>query len=164
MIERVVLGFGSNLGNRMNNLSSALREISLNKGFDLLAVSSVYETEPWGFKKQNKFLNFCGVFLCRLAPLDVFKTIKSAEKKLGRKSRGKWKAREIDIDVLFYGTSVFKTKELVIPHPFLRERNFVLKPLVELIPGYIHPVFKKRIDYLFRNTPDKGKAELFKRF
>jgi 2-amino-4-hydroxy-6-hydroxymethyldihydropteridine diphosphokinase len=101
MIEKIVLGFGSNMGSRLNNIQSALKEISLTEGFNLIASSSVYETEPWGFKRQHKFLNSCSVFLCRLSPGEVLKTIKSAEKRIGRIQRGKWQAREIDIDLLF---------------------------------------------------------------
>lgn len=154
MIEKIVLGFGSNMGSRLNNIQSALKEISLTKGFNLIASSSVYETEPWGFKRQRKFLNFCSVFLCRLSPREVLKIIKSAEKRIGRIQRGKWQAREIDIDLLFYGNRIIKARNLIIPHPFLQERNFVLKPLVELMPGFIHPVFKKSIESIYNHSND----------
>src|SRR5262245_43760392 len=95
MMEKAVLGFGSNLRNRLGNISAALKMLSLTKGLDLLASSSVYETEPWGYTRQNNFLNLCAVFLCSLSPEELFKTIKITEKKLGRVYRGKWKAREI---------------------------------------------------------------------
>src|SRR5689334_6575027 len=101
MIEKVVLGFGSNLGRRLNNIQSALKLISLTPGFSLLAVSRIYETQPWGYTLQNNFLNSCAVFLCRLPPAELLEKLKLAEKTLGRKKRGKWQAREIDIDVLF---------------------------------------------------------------
>ncbi len=154
MIEKVVLGFGSNVGSRLNNIQSAIKIISLTEGFNLIASSSVYETEPWGFKKQRKFLNSCAVFLCRLSHREVLKTVKSAERTIGRVSRGKWQAREIDVDVLFYGNRIVKAGSLVIPHPFIQERNFVLKPLVELMPGFLHPKFKKSIEQLYRSTKD----------
>jgi dihydroneopterin aldolase / 2-amino-4-hydroxy-6-hydroxymethyldihydropteridine diphosphokinase len=161
MIEKVVLGFGSNVGNRLGNILSALKDISLTKGFDLLAFSSVYETEPWGYKRQRKFLNSCAVFLCRLSPQDLLKTVKKTEKKIGRLNRGKWQAREIDIDVLFYGSRIINAGEPVIPHPFLQERNFVLKPLVELMPGFIHPKIKKSIEYIYSHSKDDCKVNKY---
>ena len=162
MINKVVLGFGSNLGNRLRNLKAAVKEVSLTKGIDFLALSSIYETEPWGYMPQNVFLNCAGIFLCRANPLELIKIIKNIEKKLGRHNREKWRPREIDIDILFYESRIFKNKQLVIPHPLMHQRNFVLKPLVELMPGVIHPKLKKSISSLYLNSKDKGKVSLFK--
>jgi dihydroneopterin aldolase/2-amino-4-hydroxy-6-hydroxymethyldihydropteridine diphosphokinase len=160
-METVVLGFGSNIGNRRNNIENAVKEISLTPGFALLARSFFYETEPWGYKKQNKFLNACAVYLCRLSPAELLKCIKSLERKIGRLKRGKWQAREIDIDVLFYGSKIVKAGNLIIPHPFIQERNFVLKPLVELMPGFIHPKIKKSIHYIYSHSKDDCKVNLY---
>lgn len=162
MIEKVVLGFGSNIGRRLRNIEAAVRETALNKGLNILALSSIYETEPWGYKNQRKFLNCAGVYLCRLNPPELVKTIKKIEKKIGRVKRGKWKAREIDIDVLFYGERVYEKKGLVIPHPFIPERNFVLKPLVELMPGFIHPKLDKDIRFLYLHSKDNCTVKLLK--
>lgn len=162
MIEKIVLGFGSNVGNRLKLIQSAVKAVSL-AGFDVIALSSVYETEPWGNKAQNIFLNCCGVFLCRKTPIIALKTLKSIEKKLGRFERGKWQAREIDIDILFYGNRIIKSGKLVVPHPYLKERNFVLKPLVELMPGFVHPVYNKSIAELFKISKDSGKVKLFRK-
>ena len=138
MAEFVILGFGSNIGNRYSNIYTALRTISLNENMNLLKVSGVYETEPWGFTKQNSFFNCVAVFLCSLKPAELLKTIKLTERKTGRKKRGKWQAREIDVDILFYGNKVLNSGELKIPHPHLHLRNFVLKPLVDIIPTKSH--------------------------
>lgn len=162
MIEKVVLGFGSNTGRRLRNIEAAVKEIALNEGFNILTLSSIYETEPWGYKNQRKFLNCAGAYLCRLNPLKLVKTIEKIEKKIGRIKRGKWKAREIDIDVLFYGKRVYKNKRLVIPHPFIHERNFVLKPLVELMPGFIHPKLNKNIRFLYLHSKDNCRVKLYK--
>jgi len=164
MINKVVLGFGSNIGNRLKNLKTAVKEISLTKGIDFLALSSIYETEPWGYRKQKLFLNCAGVFLCRLTPLELVKIIKNIEKNIGRVNREKWRPREIDIDILFYGNGVYKNKNLIIPHPLIQERNFVLKPLVELMPGFTHTGLKKSVSYLYLNSKDKGEVSLFKKF
>ena len=161
-MELIVLGFGSNIGSRLYNIRSAVKKTALASGFSLISLSSIYETEPWGFKKQNKFLNCCGVFLCRFSPLEALKTLKSIEKKLGRQKREKWQAREIDIDILFYGNRVLKSNKLVIPHPFIKERNFVLKPLVEIMPGFVHPVYKKSILNLYQLSADSGKVTKYR--
>lgn len=161
MIEKVVLGFGSNMGSRLSNIQSAIKEISLTKGLNLLAVSSVYETEPWGYKRQNNFLNSCAVFLCKLPPADILKIAKNTEKKIGRVSREKWQAREIDIDVLFYGRRIINSGKLIVPHPYIQERNFVLKPLVELMPGYVHPKLKKSIICLLEDSKDICKVKVY---
>jgi 2-amino-4-hydroxy-6-hydroxymethyldihydropteridine diphosphokinase len=163
MISKVFLGFGSNIGNRFINLKTAVEKISLTQGIDFLAVSRVYQTEPWGYKKQPVFLNCAGVFLCRHNHEELVKTIKKIEKNIGRVKRGKWQAREIDIDVLFYGSNIYKTGYLVIPHPLIQQRNFVLKPLVELIPDFVHPVLKKSISYLYFHSKDNSEVTTYKK-
>jgi 2-amino-4-hydroxy-6-hydroxymethyldihydropteridine diphosphokinase len=163
MFNKIVLGFGSNVGNRLKNLKAGIKEISLTHGIDFLALSSIYETEPWGFTAQRDYLNCTGVFLCRLTPGELIRTVKKAEKKLGRLKRGKWRPREIDIDILFYGSDIYKSKKLVIPHPHLHERNFVLKPLAEIMPRFIHPLMRRDIEYICRHSGDRMKVSLFKK-
>lgn len=164
MSEKVVLGFGSNKGNRFQNIKNALEALALNIDLNLLNVSKIYETEPWGYKKQKCFFNCAAVFLCRLEPVELLKLVKRAEIDIGRLANTKWQAREIDIDVLFYGQSVIKSGNLIIPHPYLHQRNFVLKPLVDLIPGYIHPKLNKNIDYLYASSKDICKVKLVRSF
>src|SRR4030095_1846466 len=162
MIGQIILGFGSNSGTRLRNIEVAVKHISLSNGINVLALSSIYETEPWGYKKQRNFLNCVGVFLCKIGPQELMKTINKIEKSLGRKNRGKWHAREIDIDILFYGKRMYKKNDLKIPHPFLHKRNFVLKPLSELVPGFIHPVLNKNIGYLYNHSDDSCKVKLYR--
>ncbi|MEO8511986.1 MAG: 2-amino-4-hydroxy-6-hydroxymethyldihydropteridine diphosphokinase [Ignavibacteria bacterium] len=157
--EKAVLGFGSNMGNRFLNIKRALRTLSLNKDLNLLAVSKIYETEPWGYKKQNNFLNCAAVFLCRLEPAELLVLLKSYEIDAGRKDNSKWQAREIDIDVLFYGSKIINEYKLKVPHPCIQQRNFVLKPLVELIPGFIHPILNKSIKSLYEKSTDNCKVK-----
>lgn len=163
MLEKAVLGFGSNVGARSANIRKAIEELSLNKDLNLLTLSSIYETEPWGYVKQNNFLNCAAVFLCRLPVSELGSLIRETEKKIGRIYRGKWKAREIDIDILFFSKLRIKRKDLEIPHPMITHRNFVLKPLVEIMPGYIHPVKGKSIEVLHKISRDKCKVKLYKR-
>lgn len=159
MSELVVLGFGSNKGNRLRKINFAVKTLALNKGMNLLKVSEIYETEPWGFKKQKSFYNCAAVFLCRLTPLQLLDLAKEAEKKAGRTGSRKWQARELDIDILFYGNSVIHNKRLRIPHPYIECRNFVLKPLVDIIPGYMHPVSKRSILNLYYGSKDNCKVK-----
>lgn len=155
---KLVLGLGSNTGNRLNYLKRALKTVSKNPGFSFLAASSVYETEPWGFKRQNCFLNLTAVFLCRLSAEEALKRLKKIETSIGRVHMGKWQKREIDIDILFYGDKAIRSGGLEIPHPFVSCRNFVLAPLNEIMPEFIHPVYKKSIKYLYLHSPDTGKV------
>lgn len=161
MTEKIVLGFGSNRGSRLNNLRNAVKHIALCKDFDMLALSSVYETEPWGYENQGNFLNCAAVFLCRLTPAELLKFLKQTESRLGRINRGKWQAREIDVDVLYYANYIIEKKGLTIPHPKLNKRNFVLAPLVELIPGFIDPVHGKTIKRLAELSTDKCRADKY---
>jgi 2-amino-4-hydroxy-6-hydroxymethyldihydropteridine diphosphokinase len=162
MMEKVVLGLGSNVGDRPGNIKKALKLISLSQNFDILAVSPVYETEPWGFKNQKKFINCAVICLCRSRPPGLLEELFMIEKKAGRKSRKRWMPREIDIDVLFYGNRKFRGKNLIIPHSRIQHRNFVLKPLTDLIPEFIHPVLKKTISHLYRHSKDTCRVKLFK--
>jgi 2-amino-4-hydroxy-6-hydroxymethyldihydropteridine diphosphokinase len=87
--------------------------------------------------------------------MELFKNLKKIEKKLGKKNRGKWAPREIDIDILFFGNHIIKNKSVKIPHPMIAKRNFVLIPLMELVPDLIHPVLKKKISVLLKTSRDK---------
>lgn len=161
VMELVALGLGSNLGYRFGRLKNAMELLYIMPGFDILAFSSVYETEPWGFKNQNNYLNCVVTGLYRHSARELHAGVKEIEKKAGRKSRERWHPREIDIDVLFYGSKIIKSKNLLIPHPQMRYRNFVLVPLAEVMAGFIHPVLKKKISTLLRNSSDSSKVILY---
>ena len=158
MLQRVVLGLGSNIGDRRKYLTEAVKILSLKRNFLFIAISDIYESEPWGFKNQNNFLNCVAVFLYRAGPVALLKEIKEAEKKIGRTAREKWYPREIDIDVLFFGNKILKKQNLMIPHPQIEFRNFVLAPLVQLMPVYIHPSSGKTIFELFEQSTDSGRV------
>lgn len=157
-LNLAVIGFGSNKGNRFNYIKQAVKHLALNRKLDLLKISSVYETEPWGYLNQDKFLNCAAVFWCRASHLELHKITKQTESALGRIKRDKWKEREIDIDILFLGNKIINSKKLVIPHKFITQRNFVMVPLVEILPGYVHPVLKRKLSQLGSACKDKGKV------
>ncbi len=131
------LGLGSNLGDRKQNLAQALELVSQQVVVEQL--SSIYETEPVGYKQQPLFLNAVCRISTKLSPEQLLGLAKDIEAKLGRIPGFPNAPRLIDIDILFYGDEVVSSRELTIPHPHLAERAFVLVPLAEIAPGLIHP-------------------------
>lgn len=137
----VYLALGSNLGDREENLKEAIA--SLSPQMVVKAKSHVYETPPWGYEDQPKFLNQVLKVQTYLEPEPLLKHIKRLEIALGRKTSFRNGPRLIDIDILFYDDLVLNTPILTIPHPRLHERGFVLLPLMDIAPDLVHPVTKK---------------------
>lgn len=148
----VFIGLGSNLGNRLEHLKSALEYIAGTGKVTLQAVSPIYETEPMGPEDQNRYLNAVMKAVTGLTPETLFDRLKHIEKKIGRKERKRWSSREIDLDILFYGDLIMETEMLTIPHPGITERDFVLKPLCDIAPDFIHPALKKKISDICNTT------------
>ena len=130
------LSLGTNLGDRQKNISLALELIDREVG-TVVSASDVIETEPWGFDSSNRFLNMAVKVDTRLQPLEVLHTTQKIERKLGRTHKtqnGEYHDRLIDIDILLYDNLVMDTPELKIPHPHMYEREFVMKPLLQIAP------------------------------
>lgn len=152
----VFLSLGSNLGCRKELLNNAIKALGEHIG-TLLRCSLFYETEPWGFSSKHSFLNAVAVFDTLFDPEEVLRLTQLIEYDLGRKkksSAGIYSDRTIDIDILFYEQQVVHTNKLIIPHPLLHERSFVLQPLAEIAPDFIHPVLKKSIKELWNYIPE----------
>jgi len=142
----IYLALGSNLGDRMGNLASAVEHLS--QKVNIKKVSTVYETEPVYYKEQSLYLNAVLSTVTELEPSDLLRFVKSIESDLGRQPSFRNAPRTIDIDILFYGDQVAETAELIIPHPRIAERAFVLVPLAEIAPGLVHPVLQKSVSEL----------------
>ena len=142
----IYLALGSNLGDRMGNLASAVEHLS--QKVNIKKVSTVYETEPVYYKEQSLYLNAVLSTVTELEPSDLLRFVKSIESDLGRQPSFRNAPRTIDIDILFYGDQVAETAELIIPHPRIAERAFVLVPLAEIAPGLVHPLLQKRVSEL----------------
>lgn len=156
----VILGLGSNLGNRLEILKAACVLLN-NEGILFIKSASIYETEAWGFESETSFYNT--VIMCEtiLLPEELLKKTQDIENRLGRtqkSSNNTYLSRKIDIDILFYNDEVINSEKLIIPHPFIQERNFVLAPLNELIPSYIHPLNKLSITELTKQSNDTLKV------
>ena len=142
----IYLSLGSNIGNRKKNLEKAVAELSSNN-INKIKISSLYETEPVGPKQRN-FYNIAGKFKTNLNPQELLKVLKQTEQKLGRTKTYHWGPRVIDIDILFYGRQVIKSKNLIIPHKEIINRAFVLVPMKEIAQNFVHPIYHKTIKTL----------------
>ncbi len=143
----VYIGIGSNLGNREENCNRAI-DLLVHKGIKLIKRSPLYETEPWGVKKQPRFINMAVEAETILTPEELFNTLKKIESALGRRETIRWGPRIIDLDILLYDDLVINTPELEIPHAGIKDRAFVLKPLSDIAPDKVHPVLKKSMQNL----------------
>lgn len=146
-MAKVFLGLGTNLGDKRNNLLTAVTNIEKKIG-KVTSLSSFYETEPWGFESDNSFLNATLCVETLLEPIAILSIIKEIEVEMGRTQKSVNKVysdRPIDIDILLYDDMIMESDELTIPHPLMTERDFVMKPLVEIAGDAVHPVFKKKL-------------------
>lgn len=155
MKEHIVyLALGTNLGDRPANLKQAIA--SLTPQLEVTAKSGIYETPPWGFEDQPKFLNQVIKGKTYLDPERLLKHLKRLEVALGRKESFPYGPRLIDIDILFYDDLVMNKPSIVIPHPRLHERGFVLLPLMEIAPNLVHPVTQKSVREMAEGSNTEG--------
>jgi len=153
-MSRVILGLGSNIGDRKMNLKTAIDEICKKIG-EVVVLSSIYETEPWGFDTDNQFLNMVLISETTLSPSGVLGRILMIEAEMGRvRTEKQYSSRIIDIDILFFDDLILDELSLKIPHPLLHERRFVLEPLCEIASEFIHPVFRESISILLSHCTD----------
>ncbi len=158
MKRAIYLCIGGNLGEREVNLEEAIDFIDFNFG-DVVAVSSIYESEPWGMTDVPNFLNQVVHLQSELTDKELLVEIADLEEFFGReRSSTGYVSREMDIDVLFIDEEVISTEALQVPHPRMCERRFVLEPLAEIAPEFIHPELKQSVEVLLKACSDKGKV------
>mgnify|MGYP000002149925 CR=1 FL=1 len=162
MTRDVFLGLGSNINDRLKFLDTAASLIGSCSNIETVSVSSVYETEPWGIKEQNLFLNRVIKVDTSFSPKELLDFVKKTEKKAGRKEREKWYEREIDIDILFFANVVYEDEKFSVPHKEVQNRKFVLVPMCELDGNFIHPVLKKTMNELLKITKDISEVCIYK--
>lgn len=157
------LCLGANSKNRLTTVQQAVSLLSLAENIKLIRASALYETEPWGVKDQNWFLNMVVEIKTDLSAQDLLMKCLSIEKMLGRdRSREqRWGERPVDIDIIFYDNQIINTGILTVPHPRMHERAFVLVPLLELIPDFVHPVLKKSVSELYDELDDVEEVCLY---
>ncbi|MGE0560848.1 MAG: 2-amino-4-hydroxy-6-hydroxymethyldihydropteridine diphosphokinase [Flavobacteriales bacterium] len=153
-MSSLILGLGGNQGNVLDTFQEVEYLISNEIGI-ILKRSSDYQTEAWGNTHQPDFFNKVIQIETNLSVQDCLKKVLEIEQQLGRvRTKQKWTERVIDIDILFYDDVVINQEELVIPHPYIQDRNFVLFPLVEIYPNFLHPTLNKTVNELLKNCED----------
>ena len=152
-MEEAYLLLGSNLGDSKSYISEAVVNIRKEIG-ELLECSSLYQTASWGNVNQPDFINQVIRVRTNLNPQQLLTNILVIETRLGRQRLEKWGSRTIDIDLLFYGDHIIQEENLKVPHPFLHLRRFTLMPLVELNPGFVHPILNLTVQELCENLND----------
>ena len=150
----VYLALGSNLGDREANLRAAIEVLELE--LQITNCSAVYETPPWGYLDQSRFLNQVVEAETSLSPAELLDYIKGVEVKLGRQETFQFGPRIIDLDIIFFGKEVIDTPPLIIPHPRMAERGFVLLPLADIAPHFQHPTLGESVSELLSKVDQAG--------
>jgi len=156
-MEEVLIGFGSNRGDPVAICRAAIQTLSEHTAIQLVRASSFYRTAPVGFLDQEWFVN--GVLLCttNMSPSELMDVLHAVERSFGRTRTDRWGPRTLDLDLLAYGDRGLRLPELTVPHARMHERRFVLAPLVEIYPEWIHPVLRQSArELLFRLPAEDG--------
>lgn len=162
LYKNVFLLLGGNLGDRVSNLRHCNTLIEELLG-PIVENSSIYETEPWGKSDQPSFLNQALQIETSLPPMELLSACLTIEKKMGRSRDEKWGARVIDIDIIYFDNQILNSIDLILPHPRMAERKFVLTPLAEINPSFVHPVLLKTNEELLKECKDQLSVRYFSR-
>ncbi|MBD5545143.1 MAG: 2-amino-4-hydroxy-6-hydroxymethyldihydropteridine diphosphokinase [Lachnospiraceae bacterium] len=140
--QRAYVAFGSNLGERKAYIENALKKMEAHKDIRMRKISSFYETKPYGGVEQEDFLNGAVEMDTLLFPKELLAFLQELEKEAGRERKIHWGPRTLDLDILFYGDEKISEDNLTVPHPDMKNRDFVLEPMAEIAPYFIHPVYQ----------------------
>lgn len=152
-MNKLFLQLGSNLGDREQLIKDAIKFINEKLG-KVLSYSKIYESDPWRVDGQKNYLNQIIEAHSSLSAEDSLKVLKDIENELGRVRLEKWGERLIDIDIIFFNNDIIETSDLCVPHKHMHERNFVLIPLNEIAPQYVHPKYNKTVADLLEESKD----------
>lgn len=147
----VYIGLGSNLGDRLGFIQQAVQMLDFHDAISVLDTSSFYETEPYGVKDQDWFINAAVKLSTSLTPVEILRICQHIEQKLGRKREMKWGPRVIDLDILLYDDEIIADDILTIPHPATYDRACCIVPLLEIAEDLIHPILQKDMDEIYQN-------------
>ena len=154
------IGFGSNIDDRLNYITQALRLLVTADSVSLIQISSFYETEPVGYEEQDWFLNGVVAVETGLPVHELLALLKKIEGVVGRQHRARWGPREVDLDLLIYDQCCVSTPDLIVPHPEMHQRSFVLVPFAEIAPEVLHPILQHDIRTLLVNLDDEKTVKL----
>jgi len=155
---RAYIGLGSNVGRRRAQIARAIELLKRMPMIEVLRQASWYETEPMGVEEQRWFINTVVEVETELAPEELLRSLKEIERKVGRRERRRWGPREIDLDLLLYGDLILEEEGLVLPHPELPRRRFVLEPLCELAPDMNHPLLGRPLQELLDDLDERWRV------
>jgi 2-amino-4-hydroxy-6-hydroxymethyldihydropteridine diphosphokinase len=158
--QNIFLSLGSNLGDRLSNLSLCVNLIGTELG-PVINLSTIYETEPWGKSNQPNYLNQAIQIETYLEPSELLSACQHIEREMGRQRDEKWGARLIDIDIIYFGDKILTSDRLIVPHPRIAERKFVLAPLNEISPAFLHPIHQKSNQELLSKCKDVLAVKFF---
>lgn len=162
MEHTAFLSLGSNIGDRIVYLESAVSHLIKRYPISVVNVSSIYETDPVGYEEQDLFLNMVIQVKTELSPFELLDACMETEQELGRKREIRWGPRTIDLDILLYNDENILTERLIVPHPRLHERSFVVIPLLEISPNITLHGGKKPLRELANELPDRGGVRIWK--
>jgi 2-amino-4-hydroxy-6-hydroxymethyldihydropteridine diphosphokinase len=161
-LNNIYILSGSNLGDREKALTTAKQEIQLHCG-SISACSSIYESDPWGFDSDEKFLNQVILLTSKLGPYALLAKLQEIEKKMGRiRTKSGYESRIIDLDILYFNDEIIQNEALKIPHPAMHQRAFTMVPMEELAPNFLHPILKISQKEILSALADKKDIKRFK--